>query len=44
MYNVSKFENKDKPMVTDNDNNNMKYFLPGPNSNNDKKVTALTTQ
>ena len=28
--NISKFENDDKPMVTDNDNNNIKYFLPGP--------------
>ena len=32
--NISKFENEDKPMVTDNDDNNIKYFLPGSNSNN----------
>ena len=30
----SKFENKDKPMVTDNDK--IYYFLPGPNWDNDK--------
>ena len=38
--NISKFENGDKPMVTENDNNNIKYFLPGPNSNNKKRVST----
>ena len=33
--NISKLENKDKPMVTDNDN--IEYFLPVPNSNINKK-------
>ena len=37
---ISKFKNEDKPMGTDNDNNSMKYFLPGPNSNNSKRVSA----
>ena len=31
-------------MVTDNDNNNIKYFLPGPNSDSDKRVSAEITQ
>ena len=43
MDNVSKFENIDKPVVTDNDNNNIKYLLQGSNSNNNKKVSAEST-
>ena len=39
---IFKFENKDKAMVTDNDN--IEYFLPGPNSNIDKKVSTEITQ
>ena len=42
--NVSKVKNEDKPMVTDNDNDNIKYFLPGPNSNNGKRVSVEITQ
>ena len=41
--NVSKFKNENKPMITDNDNNNKKYFFPGPNSNNDKRDTIEIT-
>ena len=33
----SKFEIKNKLMVNDNSNNSMKYFLPGPNYDGDKK-------
>ena len=29
--NISEFENEDKLTVTDNDNNNIKYFLPTSN-------------
>ena len=39
---VSKFENKDKPVVTDNDK--MHYFLPGPNRENDKRTKTEITQ
>ena len=39
--NISKFEN-DKPMVADN--NNIKYFLPGPNSKIDKRMSTKITQ
>ena len=42
--NVSKFENKDKPMVTDNGNINTRYFLPCPNNDNDQKASAELTQ
>ena len=42
--NVSKFENEDKPMVADNDNYNIKYFPPGPNSDNNKRVSTEITQ
>ena len=40
--NVLKFESKDKPMVTDNDNNTIKYFPPGPNSDSDNHT--ITTK
>ena len=42
--NMSDFGNEDKPMVTDNDSNNIKYFLPGPNSDSDQRVIAEITQ
>ena len=42
--NISKFEDEEKPMVTDNGNNNIEYFLPGPNSDNDKRVRAEITK
>ena len=42
--NITKFENEDKPMLTDNDSNTVKYFLPGPNSNSDEKASAEITQ
>ena len=42
--NVSKFENGNKPMVTDKDKNNIKYFLSGPNSDNDKRVSIEVMQ
>ena len=35
----SKFENGDKPIVNDNNNNSIKYFLSGPNSDADKKAS-----
>ena len=41
---VSNFDNEDKPTVTDNDSNTIKYFLPGPNSNNDKKMNTDITE
>ena len=39
---ISKFENKEKPMVADNDSLN--YFLPGPNGDNNKRLSAEITQ
>ena len=39
---ISKCENEDKPTVTDNDN--IEYFIPGPNSNIDKKASTEITQ
>ena len=42
--NISKFEKKDKPTVTDNDNYNRKYFLSGPDSDNDKWLSAEITK
>ena len=39
---ISKFENKCKPMVTDNDKIN--YFLPDTNRHNDKRMSAEITQ
>ena len=41
---ISEFENKDKPMVIDNESNTINYFLPGPNQDNDKRVSAEITQ
>ena len=31
-------------MITYNDNNNIKYFLPGSNSDNDRRLSAEITQ
>ena len=39
---ISKFENKDKPAVIENDK--IRYFLPGPNRDNDKRESAEITQ
>ena len=39
---ISKFQNKDKPMVTDNDS--IKYFLQGPNSDINKRVSTEIIQ
>ena len=41
---ISKFENKDKPMVIDRQHNTISYFLPGPNQENDKQVSLEITQ
>ena len=35
---------KIKPMVTNNENGIINYFLPGANQDNDKKVSAEITQ
>ena len=40
----SKFEIEDKPMVNDNNNNSIKYFLPGLNSDADKEASFTITQ
>ena len=41
---ISKFKNKDKSVVIDNEPNNIYYFLPGPSQDNDKGVSAKITQ
>ena len=41
---VSKFENKDKPMVIDKEPNKISYSLPGPDQDNDKRVSVEITQ
>ena len=41
---VSRFEKKDKLTVTDNDNNNIKYFLPSSNSDSDKRMITKITE
>ena len=33
----SKFSNKDKPMVIDEEANTINYFLPGPNQDNERE-------
>ena len=40
----SKFDNKDKPMFIDKEPNTINYFLPGPNVDNDKRVSVEITQ
>ena len=42
--NISKLDNKDKPMVINKEPNTIIYFLPGPNQINDKRVGAEITQ
>ena len=41
---ISNFDNKEKPTVTDKECNTINYFLPGPNQDNDKRVSAEITQ
>ena len=41
---ISKFDNKDAPMVIYKEPNIINYFLPGPNQGNDKRVSAESTQ
>ena len=41
---LSNFENKDKETVIDKESNTINYFLPGPNQDNDKRVSAENTQ
>ena len=41
---ISKFDNKDKPTVTDKESNTMNNFLPCLNQDNDKRMTAEITQ
>ena len=36
---ISKFENKDKPTVIDNEPDTISYFLPCHNHNNDKRAS-----
>ena len=40
----SKSDNKDRPMVTDSENSKINYFLPDPNHDNDKSMSAETIQ
>ena len=40
----SKSNNKDKPMVTDNESSTINYFLPGPDQDNNKRVSAEITK
>ena len=44
IYAISKFENKDKPMVIDKEPNTISYFLPGTNQDNDKTISVEITQ
>ena len=39
-----KFDNKDKPMVIDNENNKINNFLPCANQDIDKRVSTEITQ
>ena len=41
---ISKFDNKDKPMVIDKGPSTINYFLPSPNQVNDKRVSMEVTQ
>ena len=41
---ISKFDNTGKPMVNNKLSNTIDYFPPGPNYNNDKRVSAEITQ
>ena len=41
--NISELENKEKPMIIEKEPNTINYFLPGPNQDNDKRVSAKIT-
>ena len=41
---ISKVDKKYKPMVIDKEPNTINYFLPGPNQDNDKRVSAEIRQ
>ena len=41
---VSKFENKDKPVVIDKELNTISYSLPGPDWDNERRVSLVITQ
>ena len=41
---ISKFENKGKTIIIDEEPKTRSYFLPGSNHNNDKRVSAKITQ
>ena len=41
---ISKFKNKDKPMVIDKEPNTISYFISGPNQDNNRRVSAELTQ
>ena len=41
---ISKFKNKDKSMVIDNEPNKIKYFLPSPSQDNNKRVSVEIRQ
>ena len=40
----SKFEIKDKLMVNDNNNSSIRYFIPSPSSDAEKKASDKITQ
>ena len=41
---ISKFENKDKPMAIDKEPNTINCFLPGPDQDNEKRISIEITQ
>ena len=41
---ISKFNNKDKPIIIDKEPYTIIYFLPGPNQDYDKRMSAEITQ
>ena len=41
---ISKFDKKDKPIVIDKESNTINYFIPGPNQDNDKRVSDEIAQ
>ena len=41
---ISKLENKDKPTVNDKEPNTISYSLPGPDQDNDNRVSVEITQ
>ena len=44
IYTISKFENKDKPIVKNKEPNTISCFLPGPNQDNDMRMNVEITQ